>query len=469
MVLIVAFFLPVILFLIYGLPVIRNEGFKNFFGPVFPKVYLPPKGPAEAFLQIEFPYYKALSPKAKHKFFRRLGILLHDKEFVGANGFIVTDEMRYYVLAAWVQVTFGLKRYKMPYFEKIVLHESTFYSSRLGEEVKGLVSLAGVMYLSWADFEKGYKDTADNYNLGIHELSHAFLVSTFNNGDFDIAFSSYIDQWFEATKTEFKNVADSIPSYLRNYAGDNSYEFFSVCMETFFETPQILKDKLPDIYYHLCYLLNQNPLNTSGDYAFDTRVNIGANTAIPLPDKQIRSLKYTGFHWLYLIPIASVVVFLFTLKLYFVTFITLPELLAIFLSAFAIGMVKKIRVKMNDIFGSRMAFLFLITVFCFGLANVIIDVNYAIPTSETKVETHRIVGYKNFRRMNSHRYSNANYYATEFILEDEALDGLGEIRTVDGHTTIEDYHTYVLDISYHYGLFGIKVFDGNRVRDITPE
>lgn len=42
--------------------------------------------------------------------------------------------------------------------------------------------------------------------------------------------------------------------------------FFAVCVEYFFEVPDVLRDLKPDIYATLCAMLNQDPLNYQNDY-----------------------------------------------------------------------------------------------------------------------------------------------------------------------------------------------------------
>ena len=58
-------------------------------------------------------------------------------------------------------------------------------------------------------------------------------------------------------------------SFLRSYGGRNEQEFFAVCVEHFFEVPENFKQKLPDIFFHLCILLNQDPLQKTKDYVLE--------------------------------------------------------------------------------------------------------------------------------------------------------------------------------------------------------
>jgi Mlc titration factor MtfA (ptsG expression regulator) len=44
------------------------------------------------------------------------------------------------------------------------------------------------------------------------------------------------------------------------YAATNYQEFWAVCVETFFERSTAFRRHLPELYFSLCSLLNQDPL-----------------------------------------------------------------------------------------------------------------------------------------------------------------------------------------------------------------
>ncbi|HEX4852152.1 MAG TPA: zinc-dependent peptidase, partial [Puia sp.] len=47
---------------------------------------------------------------------------------------------------------------------------------------------------------------------------------------------------------------------LDNYAASSFEEFWAVSIETFFERPFPFREQLPEVYFGLCFLLNQDPL-----------------------------------------------------------------------------------------------------------------------------------------------------------------------------------------------------------------
>lgn len=124
----------------------------------------------------------------------------------------------------------------------------------------------GFVSLSWADFQQGYLVPNDKYNLGLHEMAHALRLQLMDYGDSNTALQRLSDKMDKLAKDEKKLASRGMPPFLRDYAFANAEEFFSVCVEYFFEVPKTLKENKPEIFAMLCKMLNQNPLNTSIDY-----------------------------------------------------------------------------------------------------------------------------------------------------------------------------------------------------------
>ncbi|MBI2968770.1 MAG: zinc-dependent peptidase [Bacteroidetes bacterium] len=214
-----------------------------------------------------YPYYHHLSGQGKDKFTRRVSNFIFNKEFIGANGMIVTDEMKIKIAASAVQLTFGLEKFLIAYFSTIIVYPDSFYSRMAGGEVKGATTLSGKILISWKDFMEGYNDPADRYNLGLHEMAHALKIEFLHGSDSDEKFSFFLEKWINTGIKEFEKIRGGNSSFIRSYGGKNIHEFFAVCIEHFFEWSSEFNKRLPELYQHLCLLLNQNPLNTTEDYS----------------------------------------------------------------------------------------------------------------------------------------------------------------------------------------------------------
>ncbi len=221
------------------------------------------KGKYESFLTKNSPYYCSLNARSKTKFLMRLRDLLREKEFVGKNGFMITEEVRILISASIIQLTFGFDHYGFNYFNTFYIYPDVYYNRMLDQYHRGETNPKGIVVLSWKHFETGFHDYTDKINLGLHEMAHALDLSRRVN-DVDDFFEHYFKKWYSVSNSEFL-MMQKRPSFLRPYASENFKEFFAVCVEHFFEAPAEFKKELPDIYTHLSILLKQDPLITS-DY-----------------------------------------------------------------------------------------------------------------------------------------------------------------------------------------------------------
>jgi hypothetical protein len=219
----------------------------------------------ENILFSKFAYYKKLDAADRQKFLKRTAKFILNKEF-RAMKMELTEEMMVLISASAIQLTFGLDEYLLDHFNRIFIYPREF-SSRTSKQLhKGETNLAGAIVLSWKHFNEGYANSKDNLNLGLHEMAHALKFNKIGGFGPEQTFSEYMDKWMMIAKDEFVNLRNKGASSLREYGGTNATEFFSVCVEYFFESPEDFKNKLPEIYKHLCILLNQDPAAGISNY-----------------------------------------------------------------------------------------------------------------------------------------------------------------------------------------------------------
>jgi len=193
---------------------------------------------------------------------------MEDKYFVGREGLIITDEIKLLISASAIQLTFGLRDYKISHLHTINVFPRVFYSKLFETHFKGLSTQGGVLSLSWNDFKEGYSDDHDRLNLGLHELAHALNIDLDEDGNFDRHFSDAFERWKERAVDEFLKLKQGQITFLRSYGSRNMHEFFAVCIEHFFELPEEFKRQLPRLYWDLASVLNQDPANITQDYLF---------------------------------------------------------------------------------------------------------------------------------------------------------------------------------------------------------
>lgn len=208
----------------------------------------------------EYRYYEQLSPVLKKRFLQRMSFLLNRKKIVGEEDFVVTDEVRHKVIAAFVQLTFGFEEYELPRFHTIVVYPDVFYSELTDAWFRGSVENHGIIRLSWTHFEAGFNSKEDQMNLGFHELGHALLLEYENDGDYDPIFDEHFSEWREQANTEMWSMIHEKSSFFRDYAKTNLTEFLSICIEVFFEQPQLFHNNKPELFLSVSSLLNQSPI-----------------------------------------------------------------------------------------------------------------------------------------------------------------------------------------------------------------
>ena len=223
-------------------------------------------------------YFRNLSPDAQEVFVDRLFKFMEDKNFIGREGLVITDEIKVLISAAAIQLTFGLKDYMISHLYAINVFPRVFFSKYLNTNLKGLNTQSGVLSLSWNDFKEGFAVEDDKINLGLHELAHALYIDLDEEGNYDEHFSAYFEKWEDVAMKDYLELKEKKITFLREYGGTNMHEFFAVCVEHFFEAPKEFKKKLPHLYNYLMLMLNQDPDNVKGDYM----VRVYAEKAVTL-------------------------------------------------------------------------------------------------------------------------------------------------------------------------------------------
>ena len=227
-------------------------------------------------------YFHQLSDAGKKRFMHRTVNVMVNKKFIG-KGITITEEMRVRLSACIVQLTFGLEKYTLPHYDRIYVFPEDYYHPLLKQNLKGGTYANGMISFSWKDFVEGFADPVDKYNLGLHEFAHALKLEIKHSEHPDDRFAELFPNWNERGKYELEKMRLTSKPYFRKYAATNSDEFFAVCVEYFFERSEEFRNTLPDLFHHLCWLLNQDPLRTDVDYSLQLagqRPLVSAHTVI---------------------------------------------------------------------------------------------------------------------------------------------------------------------------------------------
>jgi MtfA peptidase len=263
-------------------------------------------------LEQAYPFYKNLNRGLKKRFLERTFTFIQEKKFVGRQDLKITNTIRVIIAACAVQVTFGLDSFALDKFEYIVVYPAAYESPITKKMHKGETNLSGFMCFSWKDVLIGIENPNDNYNLGLHEWTHALRFNGINFDATDYFFDNYINKWVAHAMYEFNILKSGKHSIFRRYGAANIHEFLSVCTEHFFESPDEFKNYSPTFFDQMCILFNQIPsktasstINVRARLLFESEINPDVETPLLILEASLfRTITNFGVGLLYfLLPL----------------------------------------------------------------------------------------------------------------------------------------------------------------------
>ena len=215
-----------------------------------------------AVLEEEVGFYRELPDREKRRFEREVRFFLDEQLVTGPRGAEVDDELRVLVAASGVVLIFGRPGYRYPRLRDVVVYEGAFdedYEVHERGDILGMVHAQGPILFSAQSLRAGFRGEHDGHNVGYHELAH---VLDFDSGRADgvPGFMPWaaVRPWVARMHAEMAK-AEKGRSILRRYAATNEAELFAVATEMFFERPEQMKKKHPDLYALLRQAYGQDP------------------------------------------------------------------------------------------------------------------------------------------------------------------------------------------------------------------
>ncbi|MEP7296181.1 MAG: M90 family metallopeptidase [Burkholderiales bacterium] len=202
-------------------------------------------------------------------------LFLAAKEFTGAHGLEVDDEMAVAIAAqACLPVLkLGLDWYDG--FVGIVVHADAVVAQRefvddagvvheYEEELSGEAMHGGPVMLSWFDVDDAGASAEVGYNVVIHEFVH---VLDMRDGQADgvpaLPDRAAHDEWVSVLGHEYDAFCERVDAeeetLLDPYAAEAEEEFFAVASEAFFVAPTDFKAEHPRLYDLLSGFFRQDP------------------------------------------------------------------------------------------------------------------------------------------------------------------------------------------------------------------
>ena len=219
-------------------------------------------------LAARVPFYLGLDAEGRERFERDVRIFLAEQRIFADQGAKLDDDTRVLIGASAAMLCHGLPDWEWPTLRDIVVYPTAFgedYRAGAAASIAGMVHAQGPILISQRDLRHGFSRPKDGHNVALHELAH---VMDFGDGRADGVPAEM--QWV-ATAPWIGVVADRLkkirrrryPKVLRDYAGTNEAELFAVAVEAFFERPEELRGKDPELYQLLRDYFAQDPAKRS--------------------------------------------------------------------------------------------------------------------------------------------------------------------------------------------------------------
>lgn len=210
-------------------------------------------------------FYQKLNNTDKDRFEQLIADFLAETNIEGV-GTEITPLDRTLIASSAVIPIFGFPEWSYRNLTNIILYPDTFDKEYQFEgenrNIMGMVgtgAMNGQMLLSRAALTKGFSKNSGKENAAIHEFVHLLDKS---DGETDgvpenLLAHEYAEPWLKMMHQEMHRISAG-KSDINPYALTNEAEFLAVASEYFFEKPQELKNKHPELYEDLSRIFSQD-------------------------------------------------------------------------------------------------------------------------------------------------------------------------------------------------------------------
>jgi MtfA peptidase len=218
-------------------------------------------------------------PRAGHPdeaLLRRLcSLFLDRKEFSGAHGLTVTDDMAVAIAAQACLPVLRLGLAAYDGFVGIVVHPGQAKVRREHVDDSGIVHAydevlsgeavqGGPVMLSWRDVRASGASADVGYNVVIHEFAHVLdMADAVADGVPLLPAPIARAEWQRTLKDEYdgfcRRVDTDVPTALDPYGAESIDEFFAVATESFFVAPVAMREEHRALYTLFTRYYGQDP------------------------------------------------------------------------------------------------------------------------------------------------------------------------------------------------------------------
>jgi Mlc titration factor MtfA (ptsG expression regulator) len=211
-------------------------------------------------------FFRGLDKSRQQQFEKEVLEFLSEVSITGVDT-TADDIDKILVASSAVIPVFAFPEWKYTNLQEVLLYSDTFNSGFQTEggnrNIMGMVGsgyMEGKMLLSRHALREGFKNDSDKNNTAIHEFVHLIdKADGATDGIPEILLSKqYTLPWLDMTFQKMQEILKE-KSDINPYGTTNKAEFFAVVSEYFFERPDLLQQKHPDLYHLLSQIFKQDP------------------------------------------------------------------------------------------------------------------------------------------------------------------------------------------------------------------
>lgn len=221
------------------------------------------------------PYFRRLSPEDQAELLGHVRVFLDEKTFEGCGGLDLTEEIKVTIAVQACILLLHRDTDYYPELDAILVYPSTYVDRRPEVAAGGLVIEGGrsrlgeswsrgLVVLAWDSVLSGAADMRDGHNLVMHEFAHQLDQEDGGvDGAPELPERAMYTPWARVLSREYEALLRAEErgrsTLIDTYGATNPAEFFAVVTETFFEKPQKLRARHPELYEQMKLFYQQDP------------------------------------------------------------------------------------------------------------------------------------------------------------------------------------------------------------------
>lgn len=200
-----------------------------------------------------FRAYDNLSFDDRKKFLQRLHDFIEAKTFVGHGQFQISEEIKIFIAAQVVQLTFRLKHYALVAYDTVYVFDTSFAPSP--EKAMAEAAQKGRIAFSWPDFKIAMAKQ-QTFHAGIYQIAHALEMSSLS-GKENRAFKKQLMEWKSANEAGANTLRSSRDFDWNGFDPQYLTRDFPLVAGLFFGAPEQLSQKFPEVARSFNLLIQQ--------------------------------------------------------------------------------------------------------------------------------------------------------------------------------------------------------------------